>query len=158
MSHEHRAPWECIYAKEDRTDCKPGKEPDSDQEYFEILCLCLLQAGLNWGSIRKRWPQYRAGFDEFDEFDIQRLSQAQVAVLLQALQVLKNRKKVEAIIYNARVFQRLMQEHGSFSGFLRPLMQSPDEDTTRALVNQFKHVGPYTAEYYLHSVGLREWK
>jgi len=153
MNNEHRAPWDCVYAKEDRSKCKPGKEPKSDQEYFEILCLCLLQAGLNWGSIRKHWPKYREGFDEFD---IQRLSQAQVEVLLKAPQVIKNRKKVEAIIYNAQVFQRLMHEHGSFSGFLRSLEQLSDEDSIRVLMKQFRHIGAYTAEYYLHSVGY--WK
>ena len=150
MRNEHRAPWECVYAKEDRSTCKPGKKPKSDREYFEILCLCLLQAGLNWGSIRKHWPTYREGFDEFD---LQRLSEAHVEVLLEAPQVIKNRKKVEAIIFNAQVFPRLKQGHGSCAGFLRSLKPLSDEDAIRVLRNQFKHVGTYTAEYYLHSVG-----
>lgn len=153
MSTEHQAPWECVYAKEHRSTCKPGKEPESDQEYFEILCLCVLQAGLNWGSIRKHWPTYREGFEDFD---IQRLSQAQVEVLLKAPGVIHNLKKVEALRYNAQVFLRLREKHGSFSGFLRSLKPLPHEDAIQALMKQFQHVGEYTAEYYLHSVGY--WK
>jgi 3-methyladenine DNA glycosylase Tag len=43
---EHKALWECTFAKEEKSKCKPRDEPKSDQEYFEILCLCVLQAGL----------------------------------------------------------------------------------------------------------------
>jgi DNA-3-methyladenine glycosylase I len=78
------------------------------------------------------------------------------SILLEAPQVIKNRKKVEAIIFNAQVFQRLKQGHGSFAGFLRSLKPLSDEDAIRVLRNQFKHVGTYTAEYYLHSVGYRK--
>jgi 3-methyladenine DNA glycosylase Tag len=49
---EHRAPWECTYAKEDKNKCKPGKQPKSDKEYFEVLCLCILQAGLRVVQVR----------------------------------------------------------------------------------------------------------
>ncbi len=42
----HRAPWECTFAKEQGSRCLPGKIPRTDNEYFEILSLCILQAGL----------------------------------------------------------------------------------------------------------------
>ena len=62
----HKAPWECVYAKEDKSECLPGEEPKSDGEYFEILCLCVLQAGLNWGAIRRNWQKYRRAFFNFE--------------------------------------------------------------------------------------------
>jgi hypothetical protein len=34
------------FAKEEKSKCKPEDKPKSDQEYFEILCLCVLQASL----------------------------------------------------------------------------------------------------------------
>jgi hypothetical protein len=55
----HRAPWECTFAKEQRSRCLPGKKPRMDREYFEILSLCILQAGLGWASVRRSWPRYR---------------------------------------------------------------------------------------------------
>ena len=58
---EHRAPWECTYAKEDKSRCKPGNKPKSDREYFEILCLCILQAGLNWNMVREKWLNIKQG-------------------------------------------------------------------------------------------------
>ena len=118
MKNEHQAPWDCIYAKEDKSHCKRGKRPGSDQKYFEILCLCLLQAGLNWGLIRKNWRKYRGGFLGFD---IHRLSKAQTRELLKDPYVIKNSKKVEAIIYNAKEFLRIQKKYGSFFNFLRSL-------------------------------------
>ena len=46
----HRAPWECAFPKEGRSRCLPGKKPRTDREYFEVLSLCILQAGLSWAS------------------------------------------------------------------------------------------------------------
>src|SRR3712207_7921444 len=104
MTNEHRAPWDCVFAKEDDNRCHPGAPPGSDQEYFEILCLCILQAGLNWGSVRKHWPRYRRGFLDFD---IGRLSRAEAKDLLASPDAIRNVKKVEALIHNAREFRAI---------------------------------------------------
>jgi len=64
-TNEHRAPWDCVLSKEEEGECLVGAAPATDQEYFEILCLCFIQAGLNWASIRKHWPKYREGFLNF---------------------------------------------------------------------------------------------
>ena len=37
INNAHQAPWECVYAKEEQNQCKPGKKPNSDREYCEIL-------------------------------------------------------------------------------------------------------------------------
>jgi DNA-3-methyladenine glycosylase I len=150
MKHEHQAPWDCVYAKEDTSYCKPGKRPRSDQEYFEILCLCLLQAGLSWGSIRKHWENYKEGFCGFH---IRRLAEARADEVLKRPHVIKNRKKVEAIIHNAKEFQKIKKENGSFSLFLKRFKQIEDGPLIAVLTKQFKHIGTYTAKYYLHSVG-----
>jgi DNA-3-methyladenine glycosylase I len=153
MGKRHQAPWECVYRKEERSDCRPGKRPRSDQEYFEILCLCLLQAGLSWSSIRKHWQKYKEGFYDFD---IHRLSKATASVLLKGPHVIKNSKKVEAVIHNAKEFQKTRREFGSFSNFLKTLSPLGREELFKLLSKKFKHIGPYSAEYFLHSVGYRK--
>jgi DNA-3-methyladenine glycosylase I len=153
MNKQHQAPWECIYRKEEKSDCRPGMRPRSDQKYFEILCLCLLQAGLSWGSIRKHWQKYKEGFYGFD---IRQLSRAQTKELFKDPRVIKNRKKIEAIIYNAREFEKIKREYGSFSNLLNSFKKSEKEELPDALTKKFKHIGPYTTEYFLHSVGYEE--
>jgi DNA-3-methyladenine glycosylase I len=153
ISREHKAPWECTFAKEERSKCKPGNKPKSDQEYFEILCLCVLQAGLNWKAVRKNWEKIKQGFYDFD---IRKLSEATVDELIKRPGVYKNKKKVEAIIANAKRFEEIKQNFGSFSNFLKSLKRLKDKDVIAKITKQFKHVGRYTAEYYLHSVGYLE--
>ncbi len=147
---EHRAPWECTYAKEDKSKCRSGKKPKNDQEYFEILCLCILQAGLSWGTVRRNWQKYRKGFYNFN---INRLSKAYARRLMKNPNVIKNPKKIEGIIYNAKEFHKIKKEYGSFSNFLKSLKQMKDKEVFKILMKRFKHVGDYTAEFYLHCVG-----
>lgn len=151
-SREHKAPWECTYAKENESKCKPGTPPKADQEYFEILCLCILQAGLGWGMVRKNWSKFKRGFYGFN---IQRLANAKIDELLKRDGVIKNKNKVKAIINNAKEFQNIKQDKNSFSNFLKSLKEMRDKEAIKILTQKFTHVGGYTAEYYLHSMGYR---
>ena len=144
----HRAPWECTFAKEDSSRCLPGKKPRTDHEYFEILCLCILQAGLNWASVRRSWPRYRTAFLSFD---IGELAHATPEALLRRPGALKHPRKVAALVANAQEFERIREQHRTFARFLRTIKS--DEDACAVLQQRFRHVGKYTAEFYLHCVG-----
>src|SRR5213595_1206530 len=102
----HRAPWECTFAKEQRSRCLPGKKPRTDHKYFEVLSLCILQAGLSWASVRRSWPRYRSAFLDFE---IAKLAHATPAALLRRPGALRNRKKVAALVANAQEFERIPQ-------------------------------------------------
>ena len=147
----HKAPWECVYAKEDKSECLPGEEPKSDDEYFEILCLCVLQAGLNWGAIRRNWQKYRRAFFNFK---IGKLARAKAEDLIRNPNAVRNRRKIEAIIYNAREFQKIIVEYGSFRNFLESFRKMDRNEICGFLAKKFRHIGVYTAEYFLHSVGF----
>ena len=147
----HSAPWECVLSKEEEGECSAGARPASDQGYFEVLCLCMIQAGLNWASIRKHWPKYREGFYGFS---IDRLARSTADELMARPGVIKNARKVEAVIHNAKEFGRVAEEHGSFEAFLETLRDLPEPEQLKALTGRFKQVGPETADYFLHSVGF----
>src|SRR5207249_8945500 len=95
----HRAPWECLFAKEQRSRCLPGKKPRTDHEYFEVLSLCILQAGLSWASVRRSWPRYRSAFLNFE---IAKLAHVAPGALLRRPGALRNRKKVAALVRTRR--------------------------------------------------------
>lgn len=151
MANEHRAPWNCVFAKEIDSACSPGKKSESNRQYFEILCLCLLQAELNWNSIRKYWQRYKEGFGNFD---IDWLARAQASELLESPNVIKNGRKIEAIIHNAKEFQRIEKEHGSFAGFLETLKSQTKKEQLKSLAKRFKQIGAETADYFFHSIGF----
>lgn len=150
IKREHTAPWECSLAKEEKSKCRPGSVPKSDRGYFEILSLCVLQAGLGWGMIRKNWKRYKRGFLNFD---IKKLAKAEIDDLLKKKGIIKNRKKIMAILENAKEFEKIKIEHGSFSDFLSSLNEEDDDEIIAKLTQRFSHLGTYSAEYFLHSVG-----
>jgi DNA-3-methyladenine glycosylase I len=146
----HKAPWGCIFPKESKSKCKPGEKPKSDQEYFEILCLCVLQTGLSWEMVRRNWRKYRKCFLNFNP---NKLSKTKVKELLKQPGIIKNEKKIEATIHNAKEFLKIKKEYGSFSNFLESLKKLKDKEVFKIFRERFKYIGNYNAEYYLHSVG-----
>jgi 3-methyladenine DNA glycosylase Tag len=64
--------------------------------------------------------------------------------------------KIEAIINNAKKFQKIREEKVSFSKFIKSLKGLEEKEVIGVLTQTFAHIGKYTAEYYLHSVGY--WK
>jgi DNA-3-methyladenine glycosylase I len=96
---ERKAPWECFFGKEDKNKCSAGTIPESDKDCFEILSLCIFQTGLSWGSVRKMWPKLKKSFYNFN---IYTLSNKKPRDILKNPNVIKNPKKVKAIIENAK--------------------------------------------------------
>ena len=151
MADEHRSPWDCVLAKDEEGGCLPGARPATDQQYFEILSLCILQAGLNWSSVRRHWPRYRKGFLGFDP---RKLVKAQPETLLGSPDVIRHPKKLAAVVHNAGEFLSIAKEYGSFADFLETLRPLDSRARLKEIAKRFKHVGPETADYFLHSVGF----
>ena len=103
---------------------------------------------LSWASVRRSWPRYRSAFLNFE---IAKLAHADPAALLRRPGALRNPKKVAALVANAQEFERIREEHGTFGRYLRTVKSG--EDACAMLQERFRHVGPYTAEFYLHCVG-----
>jgi DNA-3-methyladenine glycosylase I len=148
---EHTAPWECTFAKEEKSTCKPGITPESDSEYFEILCLCILQAGLGWGMVRNNWAKYKKGFLDFD---FNRLAKSKTEDIMANPGVIKNKRKISAIIKNAGEIENIIKEYGSFFEFLESLRKKDEDEVIFELSHRFSHLGEYSAEYFLHSIGF----
>jgi len=71
--------------------------------------------------------------------------------LMSDTRVIRNRKKIEAVVTNARRMQGLASEHGSFGRYLDSL--GDFEATKTDLHKQFAFVGDAGAWYFLWTVG-----
>jgi DNA-3-methyladenine glycosylase I len=89
-----------------------------DRTLFEMLILEGAQAGLSWLTILRKRENYRRAFDGFDPGAIARYGDADVSRLLGDAGIVRNRLKIEAAIRNARGYLRIVEETGSFAGFL----------------------------------------
>jgi len=79
------------------------------------------------------------------------LTEAELADLSADPRVIRNRRKIEAIVDNARTMLDLEEQHGSFKNYLRS--HGDFEKTVADLRKQFKFMGETGAFYFLYVVG-----
>ncbi|MCU0661805.1 MAG: DNA-3-methyladenine glycosylase I [Myxococcota bacterium] len=94
-----------------------GAPVHDDRVLLEFLVLEGAQAGLSWLTILKRRQGYRRAFADFDPLAIARMTEADVARLMQDTAIIRNRRKIEAAIRNAGVFLDICEEFGSFAAY-----------------------------------------
>ncbi|SNQ46841.1 DNA-3-methyladenine glycosylase 1 [Frankia canadensis] len=69
---------------------------------FERLTLEAFQSGLSWLTILRKRPAFRAAFADFDPAAVAAFGPADVERLLADAGIVRNRRKIEATIANAR--------------------------------------------------------
>ena len=89
-----------------------------DRVLFEFLVLEGAQAGLSWITILKRQEGYHKAFCQFDVQKVANMTEQDVAKLMQDAGIIRNRRKIQSAINNARAFINVQLEFGSFSEYL----------------------------------------
>lgn len=90
----------------------------NDRKIFEFLVLEAFQAGLSWHCILHKRENFRKAFKGFDYVKVARFSAKDRARLMKNAGIVRNRLKIKAAIENARLFQEVQKEFGSFSKYM----------------------------------------
>jgi len=85
---------------------------------FEFLILEGAQAGLSWITILKRRDNYRKAFKNFDADKIAKYTDQNVKELLENAGIIRNRLKIQATITNAKAYQEVKKEFGTFTNYI----------------------------------------
>ena len=115
----NRCPWclindvEIMYHDEEW-----GVPVHDDRKQFEFLMMEVMQCGLSWDTVLKKREIFRACFDQFDFDKIAEYTEADVERILNTPGMIRSRRKIEAVIGNARCVQQIRKEYGSFSDYL----------------------------------------
>jgi len=105
-----------------------------DRGLFELLILEGAQAGLSWLTILKKRDNYRKAFQGFDPQKIAGYTATDVQRLLADPGIVRNRRKIESAIRNARGVLAIREEFGSFDSFLwRYIDYQPIQNAWRSL-------------------------
>jgi DNA-3-methyladenine glycosylase I len=99
-------------------DTEWGVPQRDDRVQFEFLILEGAQAGLSWRTILDKREGYRACFEGFDPLKVSRLTAGDVDRLMLDASIVRNRRKIESAVSNARIFLELAARHGSFSDWI----------------------------------------
>ena len=98
-------------------DTEWGVPLHDDRRLFEFLVLESAQAGLSWLTILKKREHYRRAFAGFDIERVARFNRRSIERLLADPGIVRNRRKIEAAINNARRCLALQDEFGSLDAY-----------------------------------------
>ena len=173
-----RALRRCTWAGKDPLyveyhDAEWGVPAHDDRRFFEMLILEGAQAGLAWITILRKREGYRRAFADFDPEKVARFRKPRIERLLQNPEIVRNRKKVESAVGNARAFLKLCVEFGSFDAYIwervgrSPLQNRwrkhsevpPETEESRDLSRDlrkrgFSFVGPTICYAFMQAAGM----
>lgn len=85
---------------------------------FEMLCLSGQQAGLSWQVILRKRENYRKAFHNFNPIKVSKMTTEDVEELLNNPGILRNKRKIESIINNARSYLKMKENNEDFSKYI----------------------------------------
>lgn len=141
----------------------PLHGPYHDREYgfpaseesvlFERLVLEINQAGLSWLTVLQKRAAFRAAFADFAVDKVAAYGEDDMARLLADPGIVRNRRKIEAVIANARHIQELRRSHGSFHAWLEAHHPRPPEAWIKLFRDHFRFTGGLIVGEFLMSLG-----
>ena len=151
-------------------DTEWGMPVRDERGLFERLSLEAFQSGLSWATILRKRPAFRAAFDDFDPDAVAAYDERDVERLMADAGIVRNRRKVDATITNARATVALRADGGlvdlvwSFRPDTTPAPSSYAEvpstsAESKALSKELKRrgfvfVGPTTMFALMEAVGI----
>ncbi len=122
-------------------------EPQTLADYLEVMCKAVFHSGMSWRVVEAKWPDIKEAMRNFDPIAIAFFSEKDVDDLAQDRRVIRNRRKLAAIVKNAQTMRDLEEEHGSFQSYLRS--HGGFEATVKDLRKRFGFLGETGAYYFL---------
>lgn len=134
---KQRCPWcegDPLYVAYHDTEW--GVPVHDDNTWFEFLILESAQAGLSWLTILRKRTAYGKAFADFDPTRVARFDDRDIQLLLGDPGIVRNRRKIESAIGNARAFLKIQEEFESFNSYIwRFVDGSPIRNSWRSLAD-----------------------
>lgn len=147
-----------------------GKPEYNDKELFKWLSLEVFHIGLSWQLVLSKYEYFMDAFDQFDYELVAGYDAKKINELMSNKNIIRYRKKIEAVINNAIKFIVVQKEFGSFSNYIwsfsngkqiiskreKHRTHSPlsDEVTMDLKKRGFKFIGSVTIYSYLQAIGV----
>jgi DNA-3-methyladenine glycosylase I len=96
----------------DYYDTEWGMPVRDERGMFERISLEAFQSGLSWATILRKRPAFREAFADFDPDAVAAFTEADTERLMADAGIVRNRRKIEATITNARATVDLRNEEG----------------------------------------------
>ena len=131
-----------------------GKEVHDDNELFGRLILEINQAGLSWTTILQKQDNIKKAYSNFNIKKVSMYSNDDIESLLNNTGVIRNRLKINAIIFNANKIIKIQKDFGSFYLWLKKFKGRSIEDWVKIFKKNFKFTGPEITREFLMSTAF----
>jgi 3-methyladenine DNA glycosylase Tag len=126
-------------------------KPNSLDDYLEVMSKAVFQSGMSWKVVEAKWPGTRDAFHNFDVQKVAALNDKDIDELTQDTRVIRNYRKLNAIVFNAQRMISLDDEYKGFKNYLRS--QDDFDATLNNIRKDFKFMGPTGIYYFLYVIG-----
>ena len=126
-------------------------KPQSLGDYLEVMSKSVFQTGISWKVVEAKWPEIKIVFHGFDPLKVSKLTANDIDSFVEDKRIIRNRRKIEAIVGNAHRLLELDRSHGTFQKYLRSF--GSYEELVKDLRKRFKYLGEMGAYHFLWVVG-----
>ena len=138
-----------------------------DTYLFEMLILELFQAGLSFECVLNKREYFKVAYDNFDINKVSLYDENKINELMNNKNIIRNKRKIEASINNAKIFNNIKDEYGSFYNYLKTFTNDKviyeNDKTTSKLSDTIssdlksrgmKFIGSVIIYSYLQAIGI----
>ena len=138
-----------------------------DTYLFEMLILELFQAGLSFECVLNKREYFKEAYDNFDVDKVSLYDENKINELMNNKNIIRNKLKIKASINNAKIFNNIKNEYGSFHNYLKmftndKVINENDKTTSKLSDNistdlkrrGMKFIGSTIIYSYLQAVGI----
>tara|TARA_B110000003_G_scaffold266610_1_gene293822 strand:+ start:1345 stop:1899 length:555 start_codon:yes stop_codon:yes gene_type:complete len=134
-------------------DTQYGFPVESDNELFGRLILEINQAGLSWSTILNKQKNFRKAYSNFSIKKIANYNNNERIRLLNNVGIVRNRLKIDAVIYNAQILLEIQKKFGSFQSWLNNNHPKTKNEWVILFKKTFKFTGGEITNEFLISTG-----
>ena len=154
-------------------DVEWGVPLHDESRHFEFLLLETQQAGLSWRCILGKREDFRRAYESFDPEKVAGFTAKKIESLLADPGIIRNKRKIEAAVKNARAFLKTAEEFGGFDAYIwrfvegkpiinalpdgsrTPVTTSVSDDLAADLkLRGFSFIGSITMYAHMQAIGM----
>jgi len=132
---------------------------DTDEELFWKMVQVIFYSGMKAATVTAKLPalkKYLYSYKSVINYGGNNLQQ-----MMSDKSIIRYEKKIRACIENARRFNEIVENNGSFGRYVETFGDFKDESKLEALkrdLMKFEFLGPRTAYHFMLDMGLNVWK
>lgn len=129
-------------------------KPKNDNGYFEQMVFAIFISGFSRKVIESKWEGFKEVFENFDITKVALWGDKEMTDALTSTRIIRNAKKIESAVANARILLEKKQEFGSVEKYIASLGdESVHAERLHAIQKEFRYMGPKSANMFLYFSG-----